>query len=118
MDGDYEVDYRFRHKAGEYRWLHDQFTVMRAPEGRPAALIGSVSDITARKQAEQAVRDSEMFVKGVLNSLTAHIAVTDGTSTQAVLAAAQRMLAERFELQHATLQVEVGDDERCHVLHW
>nr|MBP7692592.1 PAS domain S-box protein [Anaerolineales bacterium] len=77
VDGDYGVDYRFRHKTGEYRWLHDQFTVMRAPEGRPTALIGSVSDITERKQAEQAVRDSEVFVKGVLNSLTAHIAVLD-----------------------------------------
>jgi len=53
-----------------------------------------------------------------MDVLTAHIAVTDGTSTQAVLASAQRMLAERFDLQHATLQVEVGDDERCHDLHW
>jgi PAS domain S-box-containing protein len=49
----YEVEYRFRHKNGAYRWLQDSFSVLRDADGRNLALIGSVSDITERKQAEQ-----------------------------------------------------------------
>ena len=48
----YHVEYRFKHKDGRYRWFHDQFTVMRNDDGQPMSLIGSVSDITLRKQTE------------------------------------------------------------------
>lgn len=53
-----------------------------------------------------------------MNVLTAHLAVGDETPTLDVLAAAQTVLADRFRLTHATLQVERGDDERCHDLSW
>jgi len=45
------------------------------------------------------------------NSLTAHLvlAAGDEDSQQAVLTAARRMLAERFELSHTTLQIESAD---------
>ncbi len=48
----YRWEYRFKHKDGQYRWLHDQFTTIRDEQGEPAAWIGSVSDITERKQRE------------------------------------------------------------------
>ena len=48
-----QVQYRFRHKDGQYRWFLDQFSVLRDERGQPAALIGSVSDVTARRQAEE-----------------------------------------------------------------
>ena len=53
-----------------------------------------------------------------MDVLTAHLAVTEGTSPQQVLIAAQQMLVERFDLQHATLQVEADGDERCNDMHW
>jgi PAS domain S-box-containing protein len=53
------VDYRMKHKVdGEYHWLHDRFSVMRDAAGQPVALIGSVSDITARKQIEEELQRS------------------------------------------------------------
>jgi diguanylate cyclase (GGDEF)-like protein/PAS domain S-box-containing protein len=73
----HQVEYRFRHKDGLYRWFHDRFTVIRDAQGQPLALIGSVSDITERKQAELALREKELFINGVLNSLTEQIAVLD-----------------------------------------
>lgn len=39
-------------------------------------------------------------------SLTAHLAVPDGTDHGAVLAAAERVLRERFRITHTTIQVE------------
>jgi len=49
----YQWDYRFKHKDGQYRWLRDRFVMMRDEQGQPAAWIGSVSDITERKRAEE-----------------------------------------------------------------
>ena len=45
-------EYRFLHKDGGYRWIHDSFRLTRGTEGQPFEIIGSWIDITARKEAE------------------------------------------------------------------
>ena len=50
------VEYRIQRKDGDYVWLSDNRTVTRDAEGRPAALVGTVRDITGRKRAELALR--------------------------------------------------------------
>ncbi|MBI9060295.1 MAG: PAS domain S-box protein [Labilibaculum sp.] len=50
------VDYRFKHKKGHYVWLEDKYSVMRDADETPTALIGSVSDITERKNMEKAIQ--------------------------------------------------------------
>ncbi len=49
----YQVEYRFKHKDGHYRWLHDQFIVIRNEQRQSDAFIGNISDITERKQVEE-----------------------------------------------------------------
>lgn len=101
-----------------YRLGRDALRVL--VQAAPAGL--SIDEVQAALAALDGVADVHDLHIWTLTSemdvLTAHLAVTDGTSTQQVLIAAQTMLAERFELQHATLQVEAGNDERCHDLHW
>jgi cobalt-zinc-cadmium efflux system protein len=41
-------------------------------------------------------------------ALTGHLVIPDGHPGNDFLAAAQRTLRERFGIQHATLQIEVG----------
>jgi len=62
----YQVDYRFKRKDGQYRWLQDQFTVMRDALGQPSALIGSVSDITGRKQTEEALKEEQWRLRSII----------------------------------------------------
>ncbi|MEI8133155.1 MAG: PAS domain-containing protein, partial [Leptolinea sp.] len=62
----YEFDYRFKHKAGQYRWLLDRFTVMRDADAHPIALIGSVSDITDRKKAEEALSETHRQLVSII----------------------------------------------------
>jgi PAS domain S-box-containing protein len=50
------LEYRFLHKGGHYRWFQDTFQVVRDETGRPTEIVGSWADITHRKLAE-AVRE-------------------------------------------------------------
>ncbi|MEQ1701005.1 MAG: cation diffusion facilitator family transporter [Ilumatobacteraceae bacterium] len=101
-----------------YRLGRDAIRVL--VQAAPAGL--SIDEVQAALAALDGVADVHDLHIWTLTSemdvLTAHLAVTEGTSTQQVLIAAQVLLMERFELQHATLQVEAGGDERCHDLHW
>ena len=55
----YEAEYRVRTAEGTYRWIHVRGVCTRDAEGKPLRMAGSVSDIDARKCAEQSLRDSE-----------------------------------------------------------
>ncbi|WP_426755975.1 PAS domain-containing sensor histidine kinase [Myxococcus sp. Y35] len=51
--GPFRVDYRLRRKDGEYRWAIDSASPRFGPSGEFLGYIGSVIDISERKQAEQ-----------------------------------------------------------------
>jgi len=55
----YDVDYRHRHKSGEYRWQNSKGQAIFDESGKPIKMIGCISDITERKQMEEALRESE-----------------------------------------------------------
>jgi len=50
--GHHVNEYRFRHKDGSYLWVHDELRVIYDDANKPVEIIGSWSDITARKEAE------------------------------------------------------------------
>jgi PAS domain S-box-containing protein len=54
----YECEYRVMRTDGGIRWVIARGNVERDAEGKPVALPGIVIDITGRKLAENAVRDS------------------------------------------------------------
>ena len=59
-DAENVLEYRFKHKTtGKYRWLNDEFTVIKDAEGKAVSLIGSVSDITERKGIETELIESK-----------------------------------------------------------
>ncbi|HEX6607480.1 MAG TPA: PAS domain-containing protein, partial [Chloroflexia bacterium] len=55
----YEIEYRLRHKDGSWRWVISRGSARRYDDGRPYRLAGSNTDITARKQAEAQLRETE-----------------------------------------------------------
>lgn len=56
--GAYEAEFRMRHKDGSWRWIFARAEIFRDSDGAPARLLGGHLDITARKLAEEALRDS------------------------------------------------------------
>ena len=64
----YEVEARRRHRDGRYLWFLSQGVALRDATGRAFRLTGSDTDITARKQAEESLRESEERYRGLLEN--------------------------------------------------
>ena len=73
-----EVEIRARHTAGHYVWILDKFSVVaRADDGSPLRVVGTHLDITARKQAEAALRASEARARAIINASPVPMALND-----------------------------------------
>lgn len=54
-EGKRTYEYRFRAADGRYLWIHDSLRLVCDEQGVPLEVIGSLTDITARKEMEQAL---------------------------------------------------------------
>ena len=65
----YDHELRMRHARGDYRWLRCRDAVFeRAEDGTVTQIIGNAQDITAHKQAELALRQSESRFRFMVES--------------------------------------------------
>ncbi|MGH6833232.1 MAG: PAS domain-containing protein, partial [Methyloceanibacter sp.] len=48
------IEYRYRRKDGTYCWVNDEQHLLRDKKGEPIEIVGSWTDITPRKEAEEA----------------------------------------------------------------
>jgi len=56
----YECEYRLRHRDGHWVWILDRGKIVeRRPDGTPRRIVGTHTDISRLKQAEQALRDKQ-----------------------------------------------------------
>ena len=56
----YRTEHRLRHKDGHWVWVLDRGKIVeRHPDGRPKRVVGTHTDITRLKLAEQALRDKQ-----------------------------------------------------------
>jgi PAS domain S-box-containing protein len=66
----YVHEYRFKHKDGSYRWMRDEFRLVRDTKGNPTEIVGYWIDITDRKQAEEALKEKEVALKAKAKELS------------------------------------------------
>ena len=73
---EFREEYRVQRKDGSYMWILDRGAALWADDGTALRMAGSESDITARKQAEDTLRDSEARSRSIVETaLDAIIAI-------------------------------------------
>ncbi len=64
----FDVEYRLRTKSGEYRWFRSRGQALWPENDQLVRMAGSIQDITDRKKAEKALRESERFSGKIIES--------------------------------------------------
>ncbi|MDB6039529.1 MAG: response regulator, partial [Verrucomicrobiales bacterium] len=67
--GTCRLEYRLRHKNGNYVWLEDSRRLIRDSSGEPSDLVGTWTDLTERKMAEQALEASDRRFREMLENI-------------------------------------------------
>ncbi len=60
--------YRFRHNDGHYLWFRDELRYVPAAGEEPAQFVGCMIEITAEKEAESRLAESEVLKDAIINS--------------------------------------------------
>jgi two-component system cell cycle sensor histidine kinase/response regulator CckA len=103
------LEYRFRHKKGNWLVVESTSSVIRNAKGEPEKLVIVNRDTTERKKAEEALRRSETGFRSVVENAPYGIfrASTAGGFLQ-VNPAFQKMLG--YELEEELLQRDLGSE--------
>lgn len=67
----FESEYRITDKDGKFHWVLARGLAHRNQAGRAVRIVGSIGDITARKQAEEQLKAERDFSRGLIDSLPA-----------------------------------------------
>lgn len=65
----FDQEYRFIRPNREIRWLRSQAFPIRNPDGKVVRIVGTVENITERKQAEEALREREAMLRAIGDNL-------------------------------------------------
>ncbi len=101
-NADYDVEFGFVLPDGTTRWATSKGRLYRDEAGEPERLVGVTMDVTARRQAEDAVRAQRAFLRTVIDTSPNLIFVKDW---QGRFVLANKSLAEKYS---ATVEEVVG----------
>lgn len=128
----WQAEYRFRKANGSYSYVLDRCFVTRGPDGAPVRIIGSLFDITERRELERAKDEfislvshqlrtpltiirvyGEMFADGLLGHLTKlqarHIARMTDASVRLIKLVNDILDVSRIELGHYAVHRELAN---------
>lgn len=97
---DYNVEFRLLHSSGAYRYCTSQGKAQRNSYGKPQRFAGMISDITLRKQAEDALERERQQLRQIITCVPVAMAMFD---TQMRYLANSRKWLTQYNLEWRTL---------------
>jgi|GEM_PF-1053627 len=76
----YSIDHRLQFEDGRIKYVHEQCNTLYNADGKPFRSVGTVQDITERKQTEEALIESEERYKALFHGAVEGILVADAES--------------------------------------
>ena len=83
-DGRLTTEYRFRRKDGSYAWVQDDSRLLLDAAGKPGEVFGAWLDVAERRQAEEALRESEQRFRELADNVREVFFVADPQTGQAL----------------------------------
>jgi len=74
---EYVIEHRMMHKNGSVRWILSRGNVIRDAKGNTVRMVGTDTDITERKQAEEALQRSERKYRTLVETAQEGIGISD-----------------------------------------
>ncbi len=93
--GYHQQEYRFLHKDGGFRWMHDEMNLIRGTDGKPVEMVGCRIDITERKRLEE----TQLFL----------LQRGSGPSGEDLFKSLARYLAQSLEMDFVCINRLLGD---------
>ncbi len=75
--GNMNFDFRLRTRNDEWRWFHCRGTTLHDGDGQPVRVVGSISDITERKQREAELAQAREQLRDAIEHIDAGIVMSD-----------------------------------------
>ena len=76
------MEFRYLHKDGRIVWVADQAILIEREDGRPRLFQGVMIDVTARKEAERAAAESELWYRDLTEQVPGVIYTAELHPTQ------------------------------------
>jgi len=107
-------EYRFINAQGLTRWIRDQFRLVLDEYGRPAEIVGYLTDVTARRLIKEALESSEARYRAIVEDQTELVwrHRPDGAVTFANAATARYFGRTKEELIGSPLAANLPPEER------
>ncbi|HCV42193.1 MAG TPA: hypothetical protein DGH68_01825 [Bacteroidetes bacterium] len=110
-----EFEYRITTKTGETRWLHDYIRpVLDAQQRKVIGIVGGARDITERKRAEEALRETNAFSESLLRTMPLGIEIVDEQGRILFVSKAMRDLVGEDPVGRTCWTVYKDDKQQCH----
>ncbi len=75
--GHHVHEYRFLHSDGTFKWMRDELRLLRDEQGKPVEIVGYWVDMSERKRAEIALKQSEEKYRDLVENINDVMYSTD-----------------------------------------